>query len=167
MEARLVVLVGKHKGRVIQLPRTQFVIGRDKSCHLRPASPEVSKFHCALARSGPALFVRDLKSTNGTWVNGKRIKGTVRLKDGDVLQVGPLKFLVQIYNTEEGPPETPKMDWLLREPTQEEEKVLDPSSDTTIISGLESSDEQKSESTGAVAGELLREQLERRSGKKS
>jgi pSer/pThr/pTyr-binding forkhead associated (FHA) protein len=171
MQVQLAVLVGKHKGQKITLPLTQFVIGRDPSCHLRPVSPEVSKFHCAVARSGPRVLVRDLKSTNGTFLNGQRITGTVRVKNGDVLTVGPLKFLFQITEDEEVAavgPERESMEWLLRPPNEQENEVLDSSSDTTIIKGLPDQKESEQEEVPAqegptaVAGELLREQLERR-----
>jgi len=171
MQVQLAVLVGKHKGQKITLPLTQFVIGRDPTCHLRPVSPEVSKFHCAIARSGPRVLVRDLKSTNGTYLNGERITGTVRVKNGDVLTVGPLKFLFQITDEEGAAPsggERESMDWLLRAPNEEENEVLDSSSDTTIIKGLpeqepaEQKPDEGKEGPTAVAGELLREQLQKK-----
>ncbi len=175
MQVELAVLVGKHKGQKITLPLTQFVIGRDPNCHLRPVSPEVSKFHCAIARSGPRVLLRDLKSTNGTYLNGERITGTVRVKNGDVLAVGPLKFLFQITEEDEPAPAGPQresMEWLLRAPNEEENEVLDSSSDTTIIKGLpeqELAEEKEAEGKQgptAVAGELLREQLQKRGGHK-
>ena len=72
MEIKLVVLLGKAKGREIPLPPTQFIIGRGSLCHLRPHSEQVSKVHCAIGRKpGNRVFVRDLKSLNKTF--GTRI----------------------------------------------------------------------------------------------
>jgi pSer/pThr/pTyr-binding forkhead associated (FHA) protein len=42
------------------------------------------------------VFLRDFGSTNGTFVNDEPVKGEIRLKDGDVLKVGPLSFKVVI-----------------------------------------------------------------------
>jgi pSer/pThr/pTyr-binding forkhead associated (FHA) protein len=96
MKLSLVVNQGVHKGKVVPVTLKQFLIGRDSQCHLRPASPQISKRHCALITRGPKVFVRDLESTNGTLVNDEPIKGERELKNGDRLLVGPLAFLVQL-----------------------------------------------------------------------
>ena len=56
--------------REIPLPSSQFVIGRKSECHLRPKSEKVSKLHCAIGRKGGRVVVLDLKSRNGTLING-------------------------------------------------------------------------------------------------
>ena len=86
MEVKLVVLNGKHKDREIPLPSTIFLIGRDRQCHLRPHCPLVSKLHCAIAPWAGRVRVRDLKSRNGTFLNGQPIDGEVLVGDGDRLQ---------------------------------------------------------------------------------
>lgn len=48
----------------------------------------LSARHCEIGRYGDALYVRDLKATNGTYLNDRRIDGTVPLKAGDVLRLG-------------------------------------------------------------------------------
>src|SRR5207247_1907554 len=65
-------------------------------CHLRPASPLISKRHCALLVQGEKIFVRDFDSTNGTLLNGRPVKGEQELKNDDRLQIGPLSFLVRV-----------------------------------------------------------------------
>ena len=92
MEVRLIVREGKSRGRDIPLPSTIFVIGRGQQCHLRPHCRLVSKLHCAIARWAGKVVVRDLKSSNGTYINNHRIEGEVRVIDGDVLRVGSLEF---------------------------------------------------------------------------
>jgi predicted component of type VI protein secretion system len=93
MKLSLVVLTpGKTEGKVIPVTLSQFVIGRDPQCHLRPASAVISKRHCALlVREGKA-YVRDFDSTNGTFVNDVPVKGEVELHHDDRLKVGPLLF---------------------------------------------------------------------------
>jgi predicted component of type VI protein secretion system len=96
MKLSLVVNDGVHKGKVIPIPLKQFLIGRDPQCHLRPASPLISKRHCALLIQGDKIFVRDFDSTNGTQLNGKPVKGEQELKNDDSLVIGPLSFLVRV-----------------------------------------------------------------------
>lgn len=71
-----------------------YTLGRDDSCDYVLSDPEISRKHCRLA-VGDSLSVTDLNSTNGTYVNHKRIydKSTL-LEDGDVLSIGFLEFRV-------------------------------------------------------------------------
>jgi pSer/pThr/pTyr-binding forkhead associated (FHA) protein len=92
----LVMSQGKSEGKSIPITLSQFVIGRDPQCHLRPASAAISKRHCALLVRGDKAFVRDFESTNGTFVNEVQVKGERELLDGDALKVGPLQFKVRI-----------------------------------------------------------------------
>lgn len=97
MKVNLVVLSpGKTEGKLIPITFPQFLIGRDPQCHLRPASPVISKRHCALLVKGDKLFLRDFDSTNGSFVNDQPIKGEAELKSGDRLKVGPLLFEVRL-----------------------------------------------------------------------
>ena len=96
MEVRLILTHGSTRQREVPLPPTIFLLGRGPKCHLRPHCKKVSKLHCAIARWAGKVVVRDLKSANGTYVNGERIRGEAILKDGDILRVGTLEFVVQI-----------------------------------------------------------------------
>jgi predicted component of type VI protein secretion system len=97
MKLSLVVLTpGKGEGKVIPITLAQFLIGRDPQCQLRPASPVISKRHCALLVRDQQVFLRDFDSTNGTFLNDEPVKGEVELHDGDRLKCGPLAFAVQI-----------------------------------------------------------------------
>ncbi len=100
MKLSLVVLsAGKAAGQAIPVNLSQFIIGRDKQCHLRPISPLISKRHCAILVKENKAFIRDFDSTNGTLVNDQPIKGEHELADGDVLKVGPLLFRVNLQRT--------------------------------------------------------------------
>lgn len=100
MKLSLVVLTpGANQGKVLEIKLAQFVVGRDAQCHLRPASPMISKRHCALLQREGKAFIRDFDSTNGTFVNNAQVKGEVELQDGDQLKMGPLLFKVKIEST--------------------------------------------------------------------
>src|SRR5471030_433262 len=92
------------EGKTVPISGSHFVIGRDEQCNLRPASATVSKRHCVLSVKGGKVSLRDLDSTNGTFLNDQQIKGEAALKDGDVLKVGPLSFKVLIEPPLKPPP---------------------------------------------------------------
>jgi len=97
MKVSLVVLTpGKTEGKIIPISISPFVIGRDPQCHLRPASPLVSKKHCSLTIREGKLVARDFNSTNGTFVNEQQIKGEMELLHQDRLRVGSLLFGVKL-----------------------------------------------------------------------
>jgi len=97
MKLSLVVLSeGKANGQRIPVTLAQFVIGRDAQCNLKPASPMISKRHCALIVKDGQVWIRDFNSTNGTFVNDEPVKGQRRLQNDDILKVGPLQFRLAI-----------------------------------------------------------------------
>jgi pSer/pThr/pTyr-binding forkhead associated (FHA) protein len=97
MKLSLVVLTpGKTEGKVIPVTLSQFVIGRDPQCHLRPASAVISKRHCALLVRDGKIFLRDFDSTNGTFINDQPVKGEVEVNHDDRLKVGPLLFGIRV-----------------------------------------------------------------------
>ncbi len=99
MQVMLRVIQGPSAGKEFKLPVDNFVIGRGDGCHLKPKSDMVSRKHCALAVRDSKLFLEDFGSKNGTYVNNERVEGTVELKMGDELRVGPLDFLILIDHT--------------------------------------------------------------------
>jgi predicted component of type VI protein secretion system len=100
MKLSLVVLTtGKMEGKTLEIKIPQFVIGRDADCNLRPASPLISKRHCAVLQREERVFVQDFGSTNGTHVNDVLVEGEVELKDGDVLKIGPIQFAIRLEAT--------------------------------------------------------------------
>jgi predicted component of type VI protein secretion system len=99
MKVQLVVVRGKPEGKVIPLVGSSFKIGRGETCHLRPNSEQVSREHAEFTISNDSVIVRDLGSRNGTLVNGKALTTEPhRLKDRDLVQVGPLTFAVSILD---------------------------------------------------------------------
>lgn len=124
MTFKLIVLSeGQAKGKAIPITLSQFLIGRDKQCQLRPVSPLISKRHCALLTKGEKVFLRDFASTNGTFVNEVRVEGEVELHDGDVLKVGPLVFRVRIEKTVSVSQPTPPPRKLLEPAPADDESI--------------------------------------------
>jgi hypothetical protein len=78
----------------LQFPRgggDQFSIGRDASCDLAIADMTVSRRHAQLERTDYGWLITDLESTNGTRVNGWRVRGKVPVRAGDVVSFGNLE----------------------------------------------------------------------------
>jgi pSer/pThr/pTyr-binding forkhead associated (FHA) protein len=93
MPISLVILnPGSAEGITVSVCHSPFVIGRHPECHLRPNDRKVSARHCALLLDGDRVLVRDLGSTNGTYVNGKASLEERELTHGDILRVGPVHF---------------------------------------------------------------------------
>ena len=84
------VVAGNAAGKEIQLDG-EFLIGRaaDQDDGKLADDPEISRSHARISRrAGDQLAIEDLGSTNGTFVNGKRIEGAEVLKPGDTVKVG-------------------------------------------------------------------------------
>jgi len=103
----LVLTTGKQEGKMLEIKLPQFLIGRDEQCHLRPASPLISKRHCALIQKDGKAYIRDFGSTNGTFVNNEPVKGERELQAGDELKVGPIQFSVRLETEEAKTPAPP------------------------------------------------------------
>ena len=66
----------------------EVTIGRAPGCGISLPDNAVSQLHARLFRRDGKLYVEDLGSTNGTWVNGGRVSGPQALRRGDRVQVG-------------------------------------------------------------------------------
>jgi len=78
------------------MKRDKLLIGRAEECDLRPLSEEVSRKHCAIIKKDDVLWAKDLRSRNGTFVNGLRIGEPKQLADGDLVRVGSLELKVSV-----------------------------------------------------------------------
>ena len=96
LKASLKVVGGNHDEEIIPLHAHIFLIGREQDCHLRPNSDLVSRHHCAFTLDDYSVRLRDLGSTNGTFVNEERLHGEIQLKAGDRVLIGKLTVELQI-----------------------------------------------------------------------
>lgn len=79
--------------RCVRLDQPAFTIGSSDQAHLLLSDPHVSSLHCRIYRKDSRYYLRDLDSTNGTWVNGMKVV-EVELPDEAEIYLGqfPLKF---------------------------------------------------------------------------
>src|SRR5437879_1757899 len=87
--ATLVTLQGPNPGRHFRLGDAATLIGRVPTAAVYLDSLAVSRQHARVVCADDAFFVEDLGSSNGTFLNGRRVEGRVPLTEHDTLQVGP------------------------------------------------------------------------------
>jgi hypothetical protein len=90
MRAQLVPLDG---GQPVEIAKDLMVVGRQEDCDLRLDHKSVSKIHCVLVKTDGLILLRDLGSTNGTRVNGTRVRRAALLPN-DKLTVANFHFKV-------------------------------------------------------------------------
>ncbi len=92
----LVVIYGHEIGRRVRVTAEPLVIGRSPNCDIQVDQESVSRNHCRIRFEDGEFLVRDLGSTNGTYVNDDLVQADGRLRRGDQLKVGRtiLKFIV-------------------------------------------------------------------------
>src|SRR3954463_13759678 len=94
MDFQLLIVRGRAASDMVPLGDGVTSVGRQDDCQLRIKSSQVSRKHCELFEKKGILLVKDLGSSNGTFVNGKRIEGQRVLEPGDELTVGGVKLRV-------------------------------------------------------------------------
>src|ERR1700675_920729 len=94
MRAQLVPLDG---GTPIDITKDLVVVGRKEECDVRLDHKSVSKMHCVIVKTDGLLLLRDLGSTNGTRVNGQRVRRAALLPN-DQLCIASYKFRVHFGN---------------------------------------------------------------------
>jgi pSer/pThr/pTyr-binding forkhead associated (FHA) protein len=108
MSYQLVVVVGRSASQMIKLAAGSTVVGRNAECQLRIGSTQVSRRHCELTLENGRLSVQDLGSSNGTFVNGKKLEAPAVLKPGDEIEVGNVRFRVDALEDTALIPGTPR-----------------------------------------------------------
>lgn len=84
---------GELTGQEISIDR-DMLIGRHQTADIVLQQAEISRKHAAFHLKDQALWVQDLNSSNGTFVNDVRVENEALLKDGDIVQFSSLKFSV-------------------------------------------------------------------------
>jgi predicted component of type VI protein secretion system len=99
MRAQLIPLEG---GPPVNIVKDLTVVGRKEDCDVRLDHKSISKMHCVIVKTDGLLLLRDLGSTNGTRVNGQRVRRAALLPN-DQLSIAGLKFRVW-FGPDEAPP---------------------------------------------------------------
>jgi len=105
----LQVVRGRSANTTLKLSDGVTSVGRHDDCWIRIKSSQVSRRHCEIFESGGKLTIRDLGSSNGTYVNGKRVLGQQALTPGDELTLGAVTLRVAKLGqaAAAGPAQTP------------------------------------------------------------
>ncbi len=85
---QLLVTEGAEQGRMIELTADSITVGRAPPADVILRDVEISRSHCRVSQDAGALMIADLKSTNGTFVDGRRIGAPVKLTDGCMIRIG-------------------------------------------------------------------------------
>lgn len=107
MAATLTFKSGPHPGESLELKPGVNRIGRSPENDFAISDASISTFHCEIQVAEIAVSVKDLGSTNGTFINQQRIARGV-VKTGDVLTLGGVDFAVQVPEVTIALPEIPQ-----------------------------------------------------------
>ena len=92
--AKLVILSQSMNGRVHELKADKTTIGRVEDNTFQIAEPSVSSHHCEVVLRGNEVVIKDLNSTNGTFINEEKITESV-LKPGQTLRLGQIELRLE------------------------------------------------------------------------
>lgn len=92
--AKLVLLSAGLTGRMHELKVEKTTVGRVEDNTFQIAEPSVSSHHCEILLRGSEVLIRDLNSTNGTFINGEKVSEKV-LQPGQVLRLGQIEMRLE------------------------------------------------------------------------
>jgi pSer/pThr/pTyr-binding forkhead associated (FHA) protein len=93
--AKLVVLSEGLTGKSYELKAEKTTVGRVDDNNFQIAEGSVSSHHCEVLLRGKEVIVRDLNSTNGTYVNGEKVTTEKILKPGQILRLGQIEMRLE------------------------------------------------------------------------
>jgi pSer/pThr/pTyr-binding forkhead associated (FHA) protein len=101
---RLTIIKGFNKGEVFPLEADEIIIGRGEENEIVFNIAEVSRTHAVLSKAEEGYMIKDLGSTNGTYVDKKKVGGKYLLKPGDTVMLGDAIYMT--YQADLDPEET-------------------------------------------------------------
>ena len=159
MQVTLKVIGGKNDGRQIKIAVARFIIGRGETAHLRPSSDLVSREHCEIVVGDGVVRISDLKSRNGTYVNGLKLDGPHDASSGDSLRVGRLQFEVIVDHAVAGA-KKPKVKGVVEAASRAATSKKKMSLEDSISDWLMDDDEDTNERDRLAGAETLQLNLE-------
>lgn len=94
--AQLLALVDRPLAPALHFRGPTMVVGRDPGCDWVIELPMVSSRHALFTRRNDQVFIKDLGSSNGTFVNGQRIEGESPVRDGDLIALGSHNMVLAV-----------------------------------------------------------------------
>jgi hypothetical protein len=88
----------EHDGSIIPLTDPEYLLGRHRENSIQLADPGVSGFHARIYRGPEGYVIEDLKSRNGTWLNGARVYHAT-LSNGDRVHLGQIDLIYEVLFT--------------------------------------------------------------------
>ncbi len=104
MRAKLLICNGGFEGMIYELSRAETLIGRNPTTDITLLDEGISREHAIIGfdEDTGVYTIEDLQSTNGTKVNGKRVRSAA-IGDGDEIQVGHTRFRLTLEEADEKP----------------------------------------------------------------
>lgn len=102
---KLIVKVGDEISKSFDFMTDKCVIGRNPNSDIVIEDIEVSKNHLTITRKGNTFLIEDQNSTNGTFLNGKKLKKPTAIKNGDMISLGNNQVLEFVYEKADEIPE--------------------------------------------------------------
>lgn len=99
MDTTLVIFKKNGERKDIHLNGESTIIGRRPDCNIRVLKSAVSRQHCKLICENGEITVTDLNSSNGTFVNQKKIQEPTKVTPGDVLSLAGIDFTLMVDGT--------------------------------------------------------------------
>ncbi len=96
LRCRLIFQNGQFAGRPLMLHQGVTTIGRGPGNDLLLGDGSVSRIHARLSFAHGVWYIEDMRSSNGVWVNRKRVKGQLGLRHGDILRFGNLEAVFEM-----------------------------------------------------------------------
>jgi len=93
---RLQRMNGPLQDRRLELPSPVSVIGRDPTASVRLEEESVSKQHARITQEDGRFVIQDLGSSNGTFINGRRIHEPTELRPGDLIRLGAVILKLEV-----------------------------------------------------------------------
>ena len=94
-KASLIIKSGSFSGTRFEIATPDVIIGRTPTSDLTLVDEGISREHAVISWDEDRFSIEDLQSTNGTRVNGKRVR-SVELQDGDQIQIGRTLFTFRL-----------------------------------------------------------------------
>src|SRR5258708_21179229 len=105
--AKLVIQNRGMTGRTCELQTDRTTVGRVEDNTFQIADPSVSSHHCEVHLRGSDIFIRDLNSTNGSFISGNKIEESI-LKPGQILRLGQVELKLEVEGAAAATSSTPQ-----------------------------------------------------------